>query len=86
MTFPAFLLGCVIAAMFGAGFHLVTGGRLGRLVSYLLVSEFSFWFGHVIGAILGWAFLGIGPIYFGMAALAALIGLGLTAFLTGAQA
>ncbi len=85
MTFPAFLLGSVIAGIFGAGLHLITGGRLGRLVGYLLVSEFSFWFGHIAGSILGWNFLSLGPIRFGMAALFALIGLGLTAFLSSAQ-
>jgi hypothetical protein len=85
MTLPAFILGCVIAGIFGAGFHLVTGGRLGRLISFLLVAEFSFWFGHVAGSILGWEFLSLGPICFGMAGLFSLIGLGLTAFLSSAQ-
>lgn len=85
MTLPAFLLGFVIAGLFGAVFHLIFGGRFGRLVVFLFVAEFSFWFGHITANILGWTFMSIGLIRFGMAGLTALIGLGVAAWLTAIE-
>ena len=85
MTLPALLLGFVIAGIFGAVFHLIFGGRFGRLVVFLIVAELSFWFGHVTANILGWTFLSIGLIRFGMAGLFTLVGLGAAAWLTAIE-
>lgn len=75
MTILAFLLGSVLAAMYGAVFHLVRGGSLGRLVLYLVVSGLAFWFGHTVANITDLTFLSLGPIRAGLASLSSLIGL-----------
>jgi hypothetical protein len=75
MTFPAFLLGFFIAGLMAAVFHLVRGGSLGRLIILLVAGEISFWFGHMVGNILGFTFLSVGPIRLGMAILTAILGL-----------
>jgi hypothetical protein len=67
MTFPAFLLGCVIAGVFGAGFHLVRGGGAGRLIGFLLAAGFGFWFGHLTANITGLTFFSLGPLRLGIA-------------------
>ena len=75
MTIPAFLLGSVLAAFYGALYHLVRGGSGVRLFLYLVVSGITFWFGHLVANIIGMTFLSIGPVRVGMATLFTLIGL-----------
>lgn len=82
MTIPAFLLGCVIAALMGALAHLILGGGPGRLVIFILAALVAFWFGHTLGNILGFKFLSIGAIRFGTALPLAVIGLAGTAWLS----
>ena len=75
MTIPAFILGCVLAFIFGAVYHLVRGGSLGRLILYLIVSGFTFWFGHLVANITEITFLSLGPIRTGLATLFSIAGL-----------
>lgn len=75
MTIPAFVLGCVLALIFGAVYHLIRGGRIGRLILYLIVSAASFWFGHLVANITGMTFLSLGPIRTGLATLFSIAGL-----------
>lgn len=75
MTIPAFFLGCVLALIFGAVYHLIRGGGIGRLILYLIVSGFSFWFGHLVANITGMTFLSLGPIRVGLATLFSIAGL-----------
>jgi hypothetical protein len=75
MTILTVLLGSILAAMYGALYHLVRGGSLGRLFLYLVVSGVAFWFGHLVANILGFTFLSIGPVRVGLATLFALAGL-----------
>ena len=82
MTLPAFFLGSVIAGLFGAATHLITGGGLGRLLAYLIFGGIAFWLGHFVAEVLGWTFLSIGAIHFGMALLFILPALTATALLS----
>ena len=82
MTLPTFFLGCVIAGLFGAATHLITGGGLGRLLAYLIFGVIAFWFGHLAAQILGWTFWSIGPIRFGLALPFTLAALIITALLS----
>ncbi len=75
MTIPAFFLGCVLALIFGAVYHLIRGGGIGRLILYLIVSGFSFWFGHLVANITGMTFLSLGPIRTGLATHFSIAGL-----------
>lgn len=75
MTIPAFLLGSIIAAFYGALFHFIRGGGPGRLILFIVVGIASFWFGHLIANILGFTFLSIGAIRVGFASLVTLVAL-----------
>jgi len=75
MTILAFILGSVLAAGYGALYHLVRGGSGVRLFIYLIVSGILFWFGHLVANIIGFTFLSIGPIRAGLASLFVLAGL-----------
>jgi len=75
MTIPAFILGCVLALLYGAVYHLIRGGGFGRIILYLVVSGASFWFGHLVANITGMTFLSLGPIHTGLATLFSIAGL-----------
>lgn len=82
MTIPAFILGSVIAALMGGATHLILGGGPGRLVLFTITGLVAFWFGHTLGNILGFTFLSIGAIRFGVAFPMTLVGLAGTAWLS----
>jgi hypothetical protein len=69
MTIPALLFGFLVSTFMGAAFHLWKDGGLGRLFLYLLLAWIGFWAGHLIGSKMGWTFLSIGPLNFGMAVI-----------------
>lgn len=71
MTFPSILIGIVISSLYGAVFHLIKGGGLGRLLLYLILAWIGFWLGHIIASRLGWSFLPYGPLQLGSATLGA---------------
>jgi hypothetical protein len=77
MTLPSFLIGIVISSLYGAVFHLWRGGNLGRLLLYLVLAWFGFWLGHILGNLLGWDFLSLGPLRLGAATLGTAITIGL---------
>jgi hypothetical protein len=76
MTLPAFLFGLFIAILISTGFHLITGGNLGRLIVYFLFGCAGFWLGHLLGESLGWTFIRLGAINLGMSILGCLAFLG----------
>lgn len=76
MTLPALLFGFLVATLMGAAFHLWKNGGFWRLILYLLLAWIGFWTGHIAANILGWRFLSVGPLRFGMAVLGALLFLG----------
>ena len=62
MTFPSILLGIVISSLYGAVFHIIRGGGLGRLIFYLILAWIGFWLGNMVGNRLGWEFGSYGPL------------------------
>ena len=46
---PTYLLGFVIATIYGSAFHLWKNGGLGRLFLYIFFSWIGFWVGQYIG-------------------------------------
>jgi len=72
MTLPSFLLGAIIATLFGAGFHLWRGGGLGRLLLYLGLAWAGFWVGHTLAQQLNFTLFRLGPLYLGTAVLLSL--------------
>jgi hypothetical protein len=69
MTLPALLFGILLAAFYGALFHVWKGDALKRLFLYLFLAEIGFWGGHVLAAFLHWNFATIGPLNAGLATL-----------------
>lgn len=76
MTLPAILFGFLVSTFLGAAFHLWKNGGLGRLFLYLVLAWLGFWAGHLLGVILGWTFLSIGPLRFGAALAGGLLFIG----------
>jgi uncharacterized membrane protein YeaQ/YmgE (transglycosylase-associated protein family) len=73
MTIPSFLIGLLISTLYGALFHIWRGGGLGRLFLFILLGWVGFWGGQVLGDVLGWAFLPLGPLNLGLATLGSLL-------------
>lgn len=73
MTLPALLFGILVSTFYGALFHLVFGGNLGRLILYILFSWIGFWIGHFLGATQEWTFLKLGTLQLGAASIGSLI-------------
>lgn len=73
ITLPSLLLGVLFAGLYGALFHLVRGGSLRRLFSYLLLSMAGFALGHIIGNWRSWILFPIGPLNFGAATLGSIL-------------
>ena len=77
MSLPGILLGFFVSTLFGAAFHLVRGGGLGRLILYLFLSWFGFIAGHLLGNVIGLKFWVVGTLNLGPAILGNLLLLGL---------
>jgi hypothetical protein len=73
MTLPSLLLGVTISTLFGAVFHLVRGGGLGRLLLYLILGWVGFWAGHFLAEALGWRFDLLGALHMGTASIFSVI-------------
>ena len=77
MTLPALAFGILFSTLFGAVFHLITGGSLVRMIVFVIFSWVGFWGGHLLGGSLGWTFWSLGPLHMGMATLGSFILLGI---------
>ncbi len=73
MTLAAVLLGTVIALIIGCAFHFWKGGGLKWLVVFNLFSIVGFWMGHIIGRLLKFSLLTLGPINVGPAIITCLV-------------
>jgi hypothetical protein len=82
MTLPAFLFGALLATLYGAGFHLLRGGGLGRLVLFMILSWMGFWTGQVLAGRFGWTIASLGPLHLFTATLFSLVFLGIGHWLT----
>ncbi len=69
MTAPSLLLGLVISLLYGAIFHLLRGGSLGRLILYLLLGFIGFWTGQLVAEYSSWTVFSIGPLHIGLASI-----------------
>ncbi len=73
MTFPSFILGCMIASILGCAFHFWRGGKLGKLLLFNIFAWVGFWVGHLLAQWMGWHFLQLGPLNLGIAILFTLL-------------
>jgi hypothetical protein len=67
MTFPAFLFGLLLAALYGAAFHFWRAETLKKIPLFIIFAELGFWAGHFLAASLGWTFVQVGPLHAGPA-------------------
>ncbi len=63
MPSPSFVFSVIVATLYGAAYHLVSGGDARRLALFLLASWLGFALGHSAGEILGITLLDIGPLH-----------------------
>jgi hypothetical protein len=78
---PGLVFALLLATGYGAGFHLLFGGRAAKLVLYLLASWMGFALGQWVGGILGLEILDVGPVHTFSASLGAWLALVLSHWL-----
>jgi hypothetical protein len=78
---PGLVFALLLATAYGAGFHLLFGGRAAKLVLYLLASWMGFALGQWIGDVLGLDILNVGPVHTFSASLGAWLALVLSHWL-----
>jgi hypothetical protein len=57
------VLGFLLATLYGAGFHVIMGGRPRSIIVYLVASWIGFTVGHFVGDIFGIETLKLGAVY-----------------------
>jgi hypothetical protein len=62
-TAAPLVLGFLLATAYGAGFHFLIGGPAKHILIYILASWFGFLIGHIIGDILNFELLKLGPLH-----------------------
>ena len=77
------VLGFLLATLYGAGFHLVMGGRPRKIILYLVASWIGFAIGHFVGDFFGIEVLKLGAVHLLTASLGSWIALLLVWFLGG---
>jgi hypothetical protein len=82
---PIFIFGFIIATLFGASFHLVLGGDMRRLATFLLAGWVGFLLGHLAGVFLAVDIMNIGTLRFFPATFGAFITLFFTQAITSQQ-
>ncbi|MCJ7533880.1 MAG: hypothetical protein MUO64_22995 [Anaerolineales bacterium] len=73
MQLPALFFGFILSTLYGAGFHLLLDGGLGRLILFLLAAWSGFGAGQYLADRLEWVFFSLGPLHLGMATLGSII-------------
>ena len=73
MTIPSFVFALLIASLYGALFHLIRGGGLGRLLLFLIFGWAGFAFGHLVGIWRGWVLIPVGELNLGISTIGSLI-------------
>lgn len=75
MTIPGsaagLVLGFLLATIYGAGFHLIFGGPIRRILAYLFAAWLGFFVGHFIGDFLNFELLKLGKIHLASASIGA---------------
>ncbi len=62
MISPSFVLGFILATLYGSVFHFISGGDAARLALFFLASWIGFALGHITGDILNIELLDMGPL------------------------
>ena len=73
MTIPSLIFAFLIASLYGAFYHLVRGGKLGRLVLFLSLGWAGFGMGHLFGIWQGWLLFPLGELNLGLSSLGSLV-------------
>ena len=73
MTIPSLVFALIIASLYGALYHLIRGGGLGRLLLFLIFGWVGFALGHLVGIWQEWILLPLGELNLGMSTLGSLI-------------
>ena len=73
MNIPSLIFGGLIATLYGAIFHLIRGGNLGRLLVLVLSSWAGFWIGHLLAGQFNLQLFNIGPLNLGLATVTSVI-------------
>jgi len=73
MTLASYVLGFVLSSMIGFGFHVWKGGRLSKILLYLILGWVGFWGAQILGASLNWEFLAVGKLLVGLDIVGAII-------------
>jgi hypothetical protein len=73
MNIPTLVFGGLIATLYGALFHLVRGGNLGRLLIYIILSWLGFLSGHFLAQRFDLRFFSIGSLNLGIATIGSLL-------------
>lgn len=73
MNIPTLIFGGLIATLYGAIFHLIRGGGLGRLITYITLSWAGFWAGHFLAQRFEFGFVNVGSLNLGIATITSFI-------------
>ena len=73
MNIPTLIFGGLIATLYGAIFHLIRGGSLGRLIAYILISWAGFWAGHFLAQRFAFGFVSVGSLNLGSATISSFV-------------
>ena len=84
-TASGIVLGFLLATAYGAGFHLLLGGSLGKIILYLLAAWIGFALGHFVGDFLDMELLKLGAVHLFTASIGAWIALIASRFLSTRQ-
>ncbi|MBN1563421.1 MAG: hypothetical protein JXA10_06265 [Anaerolineae bacterium] len=63
MPGPSVIFSFMLATLYGAAFHLVSGGDARRLALFLLAAWLGFALGHAFGDMFGVTLMDIGPLH-----------------------
>jgi hypothetical protein len=72
MTVPALLFALLVALLYGALYHFVRGGGVGRLLLFFILSMIGFALGHLVGLWRGWVWIPVGSINLGLSSVGSL--------------
>jgi uncharacterized membrane protein YeaQ/YmgE (transglycosylase-associated protein family) len=73
LTLPSIFLGLVVSTLYGVIFHFLVGGKLWRLLLYIVIGWVGFWAGHFLAEVWDWTFISVGPLHLGMATIASVL-------------